>query len=59
MVSVVKKSWYKLSKPEVIPPPEVLDPPSLLKGHPYTQANRTDVQATWRKFGWKPIQRKD
>ena len=27
----------------------------LLKGFAYTPAAKTDVQATWRRFGWKPV----
>ena len=26
----------------------------LLQGFKYTPAAKTDVQATWRRFGWKP-----
>lgn len=26
----------------------------LLTGHEYTPAAGTDVQATWRRFGWVP-----
>lgn len=36
------KSPYKPSK-------------GLLKGFAYTPAAKTDVQATWRRFGWKPV----
>lgn len=28
---------------------------SLLDGKPYVPHERTDVQATWRRFGWRPI----
>ena len=27
----------------------------LLQGFKYTPAAKTDVQATWRRFGWKPV----
>ena len=27
---------------------------TLLQGREYTSAAGTDVQATWRKFGWVP-----
>ena len=27
---------------------------TLLQGREYTSAAGTDVQATWRKFGWTP-----
>lgn len=27
---------------------------TLLQGRNYVPAAGTDVQATWRKFGWKP-----
>ena len=27
----------------------------LLEGREWVPANNTDVQKTWRKFGWKPI----
>ena len=27
----------------------------LLRGFNYTPAAKTDVQATWRRFGWKPV----
>lgn len=26
----------------------------LLKGMPYTPSEKTDIQNTWRKFGWVP-----
>lgn len=29
-------------------------PTSLLTGMPWVSADRTDVQRTWRKFGWVP-----
>jgi hypothetical protein len=29
--------------------------PSLLRGHPYTQAEKTDITETWRRFGWRPL----
>lgn len=28
---------------------------SMLDGKPYKPEVHTDVQATWRKFGWKPL----
>ena len=27
----------------------------LLQGFKYTPSAKTDVQATWRRFGWKPV----
>lgn len=27
---------------------------TLLAGKEYIPANQTDVQATWRRFGWQP-----
>lgn len=30
--------------------PSLLDP-----SFKYTPASQTDVQATWRRFGWKPL----
>lgn len=30
-------------------------PYRLLDGMPYTPAVKTNVQDTWRRFGWKPI----
>lgn len=37
------------------PNPEI-DPlrVGLLDGAPYTPSTHTDVQATWRKYGWTP-----
>lgn len=29
------------------------DPKTLLEGKPYTK--HTDVQETWKKFGWTPV----
>jgi len=32
--------------------------PSLLNPQwQYTPANKTDVQRTWARFGWKPVQK--
>ena len=28
---------------------------SLAQGFEYTPSNLTDVQATWRRFGWTPL----
>ena len=28
---------------------------TLAQGFEYTPANLTDVQATWRRFGWLPL----
>ena len=36
-------------KPAPSFPAPILDP-----AFKYTPANRTDVQATWRRFGWRP-----
>lgn len=32
---------------------------SLLEGKPYTRHEHTDVQKTWRRFGWTPIYEKE
>ena len=29
-------------------------PQTLLQGKPWVNSKHTDVQATWRKFGWTP-----
>lgn len=42
------KKQPRTQKPPVRP--SLLDP-----SFKYTIAAQTDVQATWRKFGWKPL----
>lgn len=32
---------------------------SLLEGAEYTNAASTDIQQTWRKFGWVPIEERE
>lgn len=32
-----------------VPPARLLDP-----GFPYVHSSKTDVQKTWRRFGWVP-----
>lgn len=27
----------------------------LLHGHPWTPSHQTNVQDTWKRFGWQPI----
>lgn len=27
----------------------------LLYGHPWTPSSQTNVQETWKRFGWQPI----
>jgi hypothetical protein len=29
---------------------------TLAQGFEYTPSNHTNIQCTWRKFGWKPLQ---
>lgn len=29
-------------------------PQTLLQGKPWTPSHQTDVQKTWRQFGWAP-----
>ena len=41
----------KLKTVPVVPVPQ-----TLLQGKPWVPSNQTDVQATWRKFGWVPKQ---
>lgn len=35
-------------------PKSILDP-----NFKYIPSAQTDVQATWRKYGWKPVERKE
>ena len=42
------------NKPVAPSPTPTLPEQSLLQGREYTPAAGTDVQATWRKFGWVP-----
>jgi hypothetical protein len=28
---------------------------TLLAGKEYTPSNRTNIQDTWRRFGWRPL----
>jgi len=30
------------------------EPATLLQGKPWVHSSHTDVQKTWRKFGWQP-----
>ena len=41
-------------KQEQTAPTVVFPEKSLLDGREYTPAAGTDVQATWRRFGWVP-----
>ena len=41
-------------QPEQTAPTLVYPERTLLDGREYTPAAGTDVQATWRKFGWVP-----
>lgn len=49
-------AWPGLMPAEPRPaPPERA---SLLNSHwQYTPSNKTDVRATWARFGWKPTQK--
>ena len=41
-------------KPQPQKPKSILDP-----NFKYIPSAQTDVQATWRKHGWKPVERKE
>lgn len=50
--------WFTPPPPSVEPiKPFVPDGKavSVLDGKPYTPEVHTNVQATWRRFGWKPL----
>jgi hypothetical protein len=34
--------------------PQQQEPTTLLQGKPWVPPDQTDVQKTWRKFGWRP-----
>ena len=43
----------QIAKPQTAPS-IVFPEKTLLDGYQYTSAAGTDVQSTWRKFGWVP-----
>lgn len=47
------KSTLTKRKTRANPPPDPITC-GLLDGAPYIPSTHTDVQATWRKYGWTP-----